>query len=41
MNNSATAMMVSATRMFLRSYPKFDRMDQDSLEYLGAHVKLH
>lgn len=40
MNNSATAMLVSATIEFLRSYPPFDRMEQDALEYLGEHVKL-
>ena len=40
MNNSATEMLVTATIEFLRSYPPFDRMEHDALQYLGEHVKL-
>lgn len=40
MSNEATDLLISATRDFLRSYPPFDRMETQALEYLGAHVKL-
>lgn len=40
MNNSATEMLVSATIEFLRSYPPFDRMEPEALQFLGEHVKL-
>ncbi len=40
MDNSATEMLVSATIEFLRSYPPFDRMEQEALQFLGEHVKL-
>ena len=40
MSNSATEMLVTATIEFLRSFPPFDRMEQDALQFLGEHVKL-
>ena len=40
MSNSATAMLVSATIEFLRSYPPFDRMESEAMQFLGEHVKL-
>ena len=40
MSNSATEMLVSATIEFLRSYPPFDRMEPEALQFLGEHVKL-
>ena len=40
MNNSATAMLVSATIEFLRSYPPFDRLEPEALQFLGEHLKL-
>lgn len=40
MNNSATEMLVSATIEFLRSYPPFDRMESEALQFLGERVKL-
>ena len=40
MGNSATEMLVSATIEFLRSYPPFDRMEPEALQFLGEHVKL-
>ena len=40
MSNDATQMLVAATIEFLRAYPPFDRMEYESLEFLGLHVKL-
>ncbi len=40
MSNSATQMLVSATIEFLQTYPPFDRMEPESLEFLAEHVKL-
>ena len=40
MNNSATAMLASATIEFLRSYPPFDRLEPEALQFLGEHLKL-
>ncbi|MFZ4537852.1 DUF294 nucleotidyltransferase-like domain-containing protein [Propionivibrio sp.] len=40
MSNNATEMLVSAMIKFLRSYPPFDRMEQDDLQFLGDSVKL-
>ncbi|MBL8414181.1 MAG: CBS domain-containing protein [Propionivibrio sp.] len=40
MNNSATELLVSATIEFLHSYPPFDRMEPDALQFLGENVRL-
>ncbi|MBK7356741.1 putative nucleotidyltransferase substrate binding domain-containing protein [Propionivibrio sp.] len=40
MNNTTTAMLVSATLEFLRTFPPFDRMEPDALQFLGEHLKL-
>ena len=40
MSNEATQMLVTATIDFLRAYPPFDHMENESLEFLGHHVKL-
>ena len=40
MSNSATQLLVSASIEFLQSYPPFDRMEMESLQFLGEHVKL-
>lgn len=40
MSNSATQMLVTATIEFLRSYPPFDRMEHEAMQFLGEHVKL-
>jgi CBS domain-containing protein len=40
MGNSATEILVSATIEFLRSFPPFDRMEREALQFLGEHVKL-
>ncbi|MEO8411101.1 MAG: nucleotidyltransferase, partial [Propionivibrio sp.] len=40
MSNEATQMLVAATIEFLRAFPPFDRMELESLEFLGHQVKL-
>ena len=40
MSNSATQMLISATIEFLQTFPPFDRMEQEALQFLAEHVKL-
>jgi len=40
MSNSATQMLISATIEFLQTFPPFDRMEHEALQFLAEHVKL-
>jgi len=40
MSNSATQMLISATIEFLQTFPPFDRMEQEALQFLAESVKL-